>query len=88
MKNPATLSRYEFNSFTEALYARIQGHGSARVMLRDGRKVDIAWNEAEDDEDLEENYFFHRSNLQYLIWNHDGTSITSRDYDMMESVDF
>ena len=84
MKNPATcVNKDDFNSFTEHLFNTIMGGGRPLVKLRDGRIVPLSWF-TKDGPEYE--HFIYRNDDEdvYLIWNNDGTSVTSRRFDMME----
>lgn len=85
MKNPATyVTNDDFNVFTEHLYHKIKMGKKPLVKLRDGRIITISWFD-KDGPDYE--HFFYRPDAagEYLIWNNDGTSITSDRFDMMET---
>ena len=87
MRNPAAYaSRDTFNPFTEMLLSRIQNGERVWVKLRDGRISPIDWLE-EIDDDSPYSHFFYKSGTVYFIWNNDGTSITSTDFDIMEDVE-
>lgn len=90
-ENPATRSRDELNEFTNkvrqfALFSNSDWSGYY-VQLRDGTLVRPLFKEAEDGtcEDLffvrDENHGWYK-----YCWNLDGTSVTSRDYDMIRFV--
>ena len=84
MKNPATCATQDdFNSFTTHLKNAINAGRVPRVKIRDGRIVPVSWFD-KDGPDYE--YFVFRDEAKniYLIWNNDGTSITSDRFDMME----
>ena len=83
MINPATCPRNELNSFTHLIVEYdVLGWAGRWVKLRNGTVARPVYKEAEDDtcEDC-----FFAEGYKYC-WNLDGTSITSRDYDMMEIV--
>lgn len=87
MINPsAYYSRDDFNEFTEVLYRRILEGETPQVRLRTGQTVTVSWFT----EDGPEYEHFKSTDINgiYLIWNNNGTSVTSRDLDMMESNDF
>ena len=87
MINPSTYyDQDDFNEFTETLYSRILEGKIPKVKLRNGQTVEISWFS----EDGPEYEHFKGIDVfkNYLIWNNDGTSVTSRDFDMMESNDF
>jgi hypothetical protein len=84
MKNPATADRNALNSFTMVVgLIAEQGWPADRfIRLRNGNLVQPEFNPAEDD--LCEDSFIVTEPMMY--WNLDGTSVKSRDYDMMELV--
>jgi hypothetical protein len=86
MINPATQPSNELNDFTSkvrqfSLFSKPDWSGYW-VRLRDGTLVRPVFKAAEDDtcEDV-----FSAEDYRYC-WNLDGTSVTSRHYDMMEIV--
>lgn len=84
MLNPATQPQDQLNEFTEAV-RRVGTYrylGRYRVKLRNGDLVRPLFKEAEDETCSD---CFITEDRKYY-WNLDGTSITSRDYDMMEIV--
>lgn len=84
MKNPATtVTREDFNVFTEHLFSEIKLGKKPLVMLRDGRIVPISWF---DKDGPEYEHFIYRDDHRdvYLVWENDGHSVTTRDFDMME----
>ena len=86
MKNPATnCTRDDFNRFTQFLYNEIKEGRKPSVKLRDGRVVTINWF---DKDGPEYEHFIHTNESEhvYLIWENDGHSVTSTDFDMMEIV--
>lgn len=90
MFNPATLPRDTMNVFTNyvLLYDKqgwpLSSDGLSRwVKLRNGMIVRPKYQKAED-EYCEDSFVVNDPFLMY--WNLDGTSVTSRDYDMMEMV--
>lgn len=87
MKNPAThSSKDDFNSFTELLYMKLMDGKNVYVKLRDGRILKLEYFVGTGfDEGY--NYFCNTENGNYLIWKNDGTSITSRDFDIMEDIE-
>jgi hypothetical protein len=80
--NPATRPSNELNDFTDTVRIFSNGWGNYWVKLRDGSLVRPYLKEAEDEtcEDV-----FFADGYRYC-WNLDGTSVTSRHYDMMELV--
>lgn len=83
MKNPATnAKRSDFNEFTRYLYVTIKDGKKPSVRLRNGAIVQVDWN-TKDGPDYE--YFYCHDGI-YYIWNNDGHSITSADFDIMELV--
>lgn len=84
MKNPATCySKDDFNDFTDYIYNRCIRGMETIVRLRNGMTVSVCWFDEEGD-DYAGFRSVHRD--PWLIWNNDGTSITSRDLDIMETA--
>lgn len=77
MINPATQPQNELNEFTDAVK---RGNGYFNVLLRNGEIVRPEFFPAED-EHCEDCFM-----TDDKCWNPDGTSVTRRDYDMMEIV--
>ena len=85
MLNPATNKpKDKFNVFTRYLKDKLDKGEKVLVELRDGRIVELEWY---DEEGPEYEHFCFRKNGCYLIWENDGVSITSQDFDIMESVE-
>ncbi len=87
MKNPSTnATKDDFNVFTEYLYEQIQLGKKPLVMLRDGRVVPISWFNKDGPE---YEHFIYRDDTRniYLVWENDGHSVTSHDFDIMELYD-
>lgn len=84
MINPATQPQNELNDFTSNIrvIAKNLWAGHYWVELRNGTLVRPVFKAAED-ETCEDHFF--TEDYRYC-WNLDGTSVTSRDYDMMEIV--
>lgn len=82
MKNPATNQPRcnELNCLTYAMYEEIKAGRTPVVRLRDGRLVELYWF----DGDGPEYEGFASNTGGSFRWNHDGTSITSNDFDIME----
>jgi hypothetical protein len=83
MKNPATHTyRDQLNEFTKVIAANKRFGSSTLVRLRNGTLVEAIYKPAkhETEEDA-----FYTEDYNYC-WNLDGTSVTRRDYDMMELV--
>ena len=82
MKNPATNPQDQLNDFTNNIrvIARNLWEGNYWVELRNGELVRPVFIPAED-EHCEDCF----ATEQYR-WNLDGTSVTRKDYDMMEIV--
>ena len=81
MKNPATnYTQDDFNRFTRSLKQRIDAGERVLVELRNGRIVPLTWF---DGDGPEYEYFLCNKGTMYLIWNNDGTSVTSSDFDIM-----
>ena len=86
MINPATQSQDQLNDFTNNIRVIARNlwrvDGNYWVQLRNGTLVRPVFEAAEDEycEDA-----FYAEGYRYC-WNLDGTSVTSRDYDMMEIV--
>lgn len=87
MLNPATNKPKDgFNVFTKMLKSKLDKGEKVLVELRDGRIVELEWFVGTGfDEGVE--HFCFRKNGCYLIWKNDGVSITSQDFDIMESVE-
>ncbi len=84
MKNPATnATKDDFNVFTEHLFQQIENGKTPLVMLRDGRIVPISWF-TDDGPEYEHFIYRDKSRNIYLVWENDGHSVTSRDFDIME----
>lgn len=86
MKNPATHRPTcdEFNEFTQWLReAILSGKWKPVVRLRNGMCVELTWF---DGDGPEYEYFASDISGRMLAWNNDGTSVTSADYDMMETM--
>lgn len=88
MKNPATMPQNELNGFTRQFAYLSEGwperYTDFWIILRDGTRVRPYFKEAEDDTEID--CFFGEIGGRLYCWNLDGTSVTSRDYDMMEMV--
>jgi len=84
MKNPATdRIEHDFNAFTQAIKDKYTKHGEkTTVRLRNGSYVDVYWF-ASDGPEWES---LASDTGGCWRWNNDGTSITSEDFDMMETV--
>ena len=82
MINTATLPRDQLNSFTHLIANGRVIKTGRWVKLRNGTLVRPVFKAAED-ETCEDAFF--AENYKYC-WNLDGTSVTRRDYDMMEIV--
>lgn len=86
MMNPATKPRDELNEFTTQVKLCSTSIGGwdegAYVLLRNGALVRPDFKVAEDDTCTDA---FFAEGYRYC-WNLDGTSVTSRDYDMMELI--
>lgn len=83
MKNPATADRNELNTFTSVVKMFNEfGWGTHGIRLRNGDVVKPVYREADDD--LCESSFVTTSPMMY--WNLDGTSVSNRNFDMMELV--
>jgi hypothetical protein len=82
MNNPATQPRDELNEFTKIIImmAKNSCEGDYWVRLRNCTLVRPVFRAAEDS--TCEDAFFSEDGK--YCWNLDGTSITSREYDMME----
>jgi len=86
MENPATKPCDELNDFTRQFEHFSEGWpertGEFWVILRDGTRARPYLSLAEDDTEVDS--FFAKVNGRLYCWNLDGTSVTSRDYDMMK----
>lgn len=82
MINPATRPSNELNEFTQCVKQMKFESSDYWVRLRNGTLVRPVFKEAEDE--YCEDAFFGEG-YKYC-WNLDGTSVTRRDYDMMEIV--
>ena len=85
MLNPATNKpKDKFNVFTRYLKDQLDKGVEVKVELRDGRVVELEWFT---EEGPEYEYFCYRQNGCFLIWENDGISVTSSDFDIMGSID-
>lgn len=85
MLNPATNKpKDKFNVFTRYLKDQLDKGVKVKVELRDGRIVELEWFESKSEGCA---YFCYTQNGCYLIWENDGISITSQDFDIMGSID-
>lgn len=91
--NPATQPQEQLNEFTRAVKQLGSGQkrgefefflGEYYVRLRNGTLVRPVFTLAEDK--YCEDTFQYQSDKMYYCWNLDGTSVTRRDYDMMEII--
>lgn len=81
MKNHALLkSKYDLNRFTKELKKQIYIQDKIMVRLRNDNYVFVFHKTNAEDEDI-----FFSKNWEYC-WNADGSSITSKDYDIIEFV--
>lgn len=85
MLNPATRPQGELNHFTANIQVIAKGNWAENyyVRLRNGTLVRPVFKAAE--HATEEDVFYGEDGYRYC-WNLDGTSVTRRDYDMMEIV--
>lgn len=67
------------NKFTQRVFDVCAKKGSARVQLRDGTVIAVYYFQAE--HETEEDSFY--SDGWEYVWNLDGSSVKSRNYDMM-----
>ena len=82
MKNPAVMPKYELNDFTSLVKSLSEnGWGKVWVRLRNGEVVRPEYHAAEDDTCVD--VFGVESRYR---WNLDGSSLTRRGCDMMETV--
>ncbi len=87
MKNPATHrpERNKLNIFTAGLKDCFLETGEmSLVKLRNGNIVEVFWFSADADGTKYEGLASNTNGC--YRWEHDGTSITSKDFDMMETV--
>ena len=89
MKNPATASSNEMNTFTEIVEreGRISWMEGGSVRLRNGTLVKpvVFLGEEDWEDDYNKPRGFKTEDWKYC-WNLDGTSVTRPDFDMMEIV--
>jgi len=89
MKNPATHTYCDqLNEFTNVIVTNQRIGAKTKVRLRNGSIVEPIYIPAED-ETCEDAFFVEDYNYRWNFddaWNLDGTSVTRRDYDMMELV--
>jgi hypothetical protein len=86
MKNPATAPQDKLNDFTR-MFSDFDKTWSQRtsnfwVVLRDGTRIRPYYNKAEHHTETDCFYGELDGRLMFC-WNLDGTSVTSRDYDMV-----
>lgn len=82
MLNKALLaSQNELNEFTEALVLECQSNGYGEVTTRYGTRFEVYFCDV--NADGNEHPFFHTSDWHYC-WNADGSSLTNREFDMVE----
>lgn len=85
LRNPAAdYSHDNFNAFTRDLRDRIEANQQVLVKMRSGLIIQLSWNS--DDSDGEEVGFYCYENYFTGHWYNDGTSCTSRDFDIVERV--
>jgi len=73
-------NRNQFNEFTRVVRMMAESSdGPAKVKLRNGLIVDVVFAHAQDMEG--DNMLFYTSDWEYM-WNLDGSSIKSKDFDM------
>ena len=85
IRNPATTQERDvLNSFTVELKALIEKYGQWPVKLRDGRWFNIEYFEDGTNNEYKMFRFVDNRLGIYLVWELCGTSITSRDFDMIE----
>ena len=71
-------SRNQFNEFTLVVRMLAESSdGPAKVRLRNGLVMDVLFAAATEGE----NMLFHTSDWDH-VWNLDGSSVTSKDFDM------
>lgn len=90
MKNPAIKPSSELNAFTEKIVEAIKEKRNIKVFLRDDH---ILYTEymthgiSDPDFPKDGESFIYKFGQKYLIWDNDGTSIHSNDYDMTEILE-
>lgn len=73
---------HNLNSFTKALKFKCEVEGSSLVKMRNGTYIFVSYNPAlKDDHDPRFECFDGNA---CFIWELDGTSITSHDFDLIE----
>jgi hypothetical protein len=83
MKNIALLTpKSRFNEFTQSMLAVISEFGHAQVVSRDGSVFTVTMIQVTADNDCP----FKANTPEHgmLLWNADGSSITSKDFDLIE----
>ncbi len=71
----------EFNPFGEALHACLAGRSSVLCTLRNGLKVDVVFQPADNERDTNGSF---RSPDHSFYWKLDGKSLKNHDYDLIE----
>jgi hypothetical protein len=85
MINKSILNPYahSFNEFTLMLKEKCEKEGEVLVRMRNGNWVPVSWEKRfEDGEDCSE--FNCYKNGCCFVWEDDGTSVTSLDFDLIE----
>jgi hypothetical protein len=80
MKNERTTQDCnDITTFSNAVLEDIRCFGAAKVKIRSKRVIDVVYS-------AEGDGCFHTPNWEY-VWNNDGTSVKSRNLDMIEIAD-
>lgn len=84
MINKAMVAKQnELNEFTTALAAQCIKHGSALVKLRNNEITFVKYHPQEELDETEEPHFATPAYVK--VWNLDGSSVTSYEYDIIAS---
>jgi len=80
MKNERTTQNFnDITIFSKAVLEDIRCFGTAKVKIRINRVIEVIYS-------TEGDGCFHTPNWEY-VWNNDGTSVKSRNLDMIEIAD-
>ena len=73
----------KLNPFTSKIKELCTIHGSTNVKLRDGQIREVTYKKADPEEGISEG-FMHGD--WDMIWFADGSSVTNKDFDMVENA--